>query len=321
MGRYIIRRLLWALVVVLVVTLVTFVIFYVLPSGDPALRFAGKQPTPQILAQVRANLGLNHDVAIQYLLYLKHLVFGDQYGWPGFGYSYSTGEAVAPQVWPHAEITLQLVIGAAILWMLIALPLGVISAMRPRTIFDRSTLVAGLIFISTPVFWLGLLGLWLFWATLGWLPGTGYVPFSSDPSQWFLHMLMPWVTLALGFAAVYARIIRSNMLDALGEDYVRTARAKGLSERRVITHHALRASLVPVVTLLAVDVGVLLGGTVITEEVFNLQGLGYWVLEGALNQDLPVTLAVTLIGTVAITLLSLAADITYAYLDPRVRPK
>lgn len=321
MGRYIIRRLLWALVVVLVVTLVTFVIFYVLPSGDPALRFAGKQPTPQILAQVRANLGLNHDVTIQYLLYLKHLVFGDQYGWPGFGYSYSTGEAVAPQVWPHAEITLQLVIGAAILWMLIALPLGVISAMRPRTIFDRSTLVAGLIFISTPVFWLGLLGLWLFWATLGWLPGTGYVPFSSDPSQWFLHMLMPWVTLALGFAAVYARIIRSNMLDALGEDYVRTARAKGLSERRVITHHALRASLVPVVTLLAVDVGVLLGGTVITEEVFNLQGLGYWVLEGALNQDLPVTLAVTLIGTVAITLLSLAADITYAYLDPRVRPK
>jgi peptide/nickel transport system permease protein len=321
MGRYILRRLLWTIAVVLVVTLVTFVIFYVLPSGDPALRFAGKEPTPQVLAQVRQDLGLNHNVVIQYLLYLKRLVFGDRYGWPGLGFSYSTGAAIAPQLWQRALITIQLVLGAAVLWMLIGIPIGVISAMRPRSVFDRASLLTGLVFISTPVFWLGLMLLWLFWSTLGWLPGTGYVAFTTDPVQWAAHMIMPWFTLALLFAAIYARVIRGNMLDTLGEDYIRTARAKGLSERRVITHHALRASIVPVITLLAIDVGTLIGGTVITETVFNLQGLGNWVLEGALNQDLPVTLAVTLVVTIAVSILSLFADIAYAYLDPRVRFK
>jgi peptide/nickel transport system permease protein len=321
MGRYILRRLLWTVVVVLVVTLVTFVIFYVLPSGDPALRFAGKEPTPQVLAQVRQDLGLNHNVAIQYLLYLKRLILGDHYGWPGLGFSYGTGAAIAPQLWQRAQITIQLVLGAAVLWMLIGIPVGVISAMKPRSVFDRVSLVTGLVFISTPVFWLGLMLLWLFWSTLGWLPGTGYVALTTDPAQWAAHMIMPWLTLALLFGAIYARVIRSNMLDTLGEDYIRTARAKGLSERRVITHHALRASIVPVITLLAVDVGTLIGGTIITETVFNLQGLGNWVLEGALNQDLPVTLAVTLVVTIAVSLLSLVADIAYAYLDPRVRFK
>jgi peptide/nickel transport system permease protein len=320
MGRYILRRLLWTVVVVLVVTLITFVIFYVLPSGDPALRFAGKQPTAQVLAQVRTDLGLNHTVVVQYLLYLKRLVVGDRYGWPGLGFSYGSGAAIAPQLWQRAQITIQLVLGAAVLWMLIGIPVGVFSALRPRSRFDRTSLFVGLVFISTPVFWLGLLMLWLFWSTLGWLPGTGYVAFSDDPIQWAGHMLMPWITLSLAFAAVYARIVRSNMLDTLGEDYIRTARAKGLSERRIVTHHALRASLVPIVTLLAVDIATLIGGTVIVETIFNLQGLGSWVLNGALNQDLPVTLAVTLVATIAVSILSLVADILYAYLDPRVRP-
>jgi peptide/nickel transport system permease protein len=320
MGRYILRRLLWTVVVVLVVTLITFVIFYVLPSGDPALRFAGKQPTAQVLAQVRTDLGLNHTVVVQYLLYLKRLVVGDRYGWPGLGFSYSSGAAIAPQLWQRAQITIQLVLGAAVLWMLIGIPVGVFSALRPRSRFDRTSLFVGLVFISTPVFWLGLLMLWLFWSTLGWLPGTGYVAFTIDPIQWAGHMLMPWITLSLAFAAVYARIVRSNMLDTLGEDYIRTARAKGLSERRIVTRHALRASLVPIVTLLAVDIATLIGGTVIVETIFNLQGLGSWVLNGALNQDLPVTLAVTLVATIAVSILSLVADILYAYLDPRVRP-
>lgn len=320
MGRYILRRLLWTVVVILVVTLITFVIFYVLPSGDPALRFAGKQPTAQVLAQVRTDLGLNHTVVVQYLLYLKRLVVGDRYGWPGLGFSYSSGAAIAPQLWQRAQITIQLVLGAAVLWMLIGIPVGVVSALRPRSRFDRTSLFVGLVFISTPVFWLGLLMLWLFWSTLGWLPGTGYVAFTNDPIQWAAHMLMPWITLSLAFAAVYARIVRSNMLDTLGEDYIRTARAKGLSERRIVTRHALRASLVPIVTLLAVDIATLIGGTVIVETIFNLQGLGSWVLNGALNQDLPVTLAVTLVATIAVSLLSLVADILYAYLDPRVRP-
>ncbi len=321
MVRYIIRRLLWAVIVILVVTLITFVIFYVLPSGDPALRFAGKEPTPQVLAQVRIDLGLNHNVAIQYLMYLKRLFFGDKYGWPGLGFSYSTGAAIAPQLWQRAQITIQLVLGAAVLWMLIGIPVGVISALKPRSVFDRSSLFVGLVFISTPVFWLGLLMLWLFWSTLGWLPGTGYVAFTNDPIQWAGHMLMPWIVLSLAFAAVYARIVRSNMMDTLGEDYIRTARAKGLPEHRVVIHHALRASLVPIVTLLAVDVATLIGGTVIVETVFNLQGLGSWMLNGALNEDLPVTLAVTLVAAIAVTILSLFADIIYAYLDPRVRPR
>jgi len=321
MGRYIIRRLLWTVVVILVVTLITFVIFYVLPSGDPALRFAGKEPTPQVLAQVRRDLGLNHNVAIQYLLYLKHLVLGDRYGWPGLGFSYSTGAAIAPQLWQRALITIQLVVGAAVMWILIGIPIGVYSALKPRSVFDRSSLFVGLVFISTPVFWFGLLMLWLFWDTLGWLPGTGYVAFTNNPVEWAGHMLMPWLVLALPFAAIYARIVRSNMLDTLGEDYIRTARAKGLPERRVIANHALRASVVPIVTLLAVDVAQLIGGTVVVETIFNLQGLGSWVLDGALNEDLPVTLAVTLVATVAVCILSLFADVIYAYLDPRVRPR
>ncbi len=321
MGRYILRRLLWTVVVVLVVTLITFVIFYVLPSGDPALRFAGKEPTPQVLAQVREDLGLNHNVAIQYLLYLKRLVVGDRYGWPGLGFSYSSGAAIAPQLWQRAQITIQLVLGAAVMWILIGIPVGVYSALKPRSAFDRSSLFIGLVFISTPVFWFGLLLLWVFWSTLGWLPGTGYVAFSDNPVQWAGHLFLPWLVLALPFAAVYARIVRSNMLDTLGEDYIRTARAKGLPERRVVAHHALRASVVPIVTLLAVDVATLIGGTVVVERIFNLQGLGSWVLDGALNQDLPVTLAVTLVATVAVCLLSLCADVIYAYLDPRVRPR
>jgi peptide/nickel transport system permease protein len=249
------------------------------------------------------------------------LVVGDKYGWPGLGFSYSTGGAIAPQLWERAQITLQLVVGAAVIWMLIGIPVGVYAALRPRSAFDRSSLLVGLVFISTPAFWLGLMLLWLFWATLGWLPGTGYVAFSTDPLLWAGHMLMPWLTLALAFAAIYARIIRGKMLDTLGEDYIRTARAKGLSERRVVRHHALRASLVPIVTLLAVDVATLVGGTVVVETVFNLKGLGSWALTGATNEDFPVTLAVTLVATIAVSLLSLAADVIYAYLDPRVRPE
>jgi len=321
MGRYILRRLLWTVVVILVVTLVTFVIFYVLPSGDPAVRFAGKQPTPQLIEQVRHDLGLNHNVAIQYLLYLKRLVVGDAYGWPGLGFSYSTGAAIGPELWQRAQITLQLVLGAAAIWLLIGIPVGVYAALKPRGVFDRSSLLVGLVFISTPVFWLGYLMLWLFSSALGWLPGTGYVPFTASPLDWFGHMITPWVTLALAFAAIYARIIRSNMLDTLGEDYVRTARAKGLPERRVISHHAMRSSIVPIVTLLAVDIATLIGGTVVIEQVFNLHGLGNWAIYGATTQDLPVTLAVTLVATIAVCILSLAADVIYAYLDPRVRPE
>jgi peptide/nickel transport system permease protein len=319
MGRYIVRRLIWTVLVLLIVTLITFVIFFVLPSGDPALRFAGKQPTEQTLAQVREQLGLDRNVVVQYGIYMKNLVLGDEYGWPGLGFSYTDRAPIAPELWQRAQITLQLIIGGAILWLLIGIPVGVLSALKKRSLADRAAMGAALFFVSAPVFWLGLMLLWLFWAKLDWLPGTGFVAFTTSPSQWFQHMLLPWFTLALLFAAIYARVVRGNMLDTLNEDYIRTARAKGLSERRVIGKHALRPSLVPVVTLLAIDLGTLVGGTVITENVFNLQGLGNWVLKGTLDQDLPVTLAVTVVVALCVCLLSLVADILYAYLDPRVR--
>jgi peptide/nickel transport system permease protein len=319
MGRYIVRRLIWTLLVLLVVTLITFVIFFVLPSGDPALRFAGKQPTEATLNQVREQLGLDRSLPEQYGIYLRNLILGDEYGWPGLGFSYTDRAPILPELWQRAQITIQLILGGAVLWLLIGIPVGVLSALKKRSIGDRAAMGAALFFVSAPVFWLGLMLLWIFWAKLGWLPGTGFVAFSTDPSLWLQHMLLPWFTLALLFAAVYARVVRGNMLDTLSEDYIRTARAKGLSERRVIGKHALRPSLVPVVTLLAIDLGVLVGGTVVTETVFNLQGLGSWVLKGTLDQDLPVTLAVTVVVALAVCIFSLIADILYAYLDPRVR--
>jgi peptide/nickel transport system permease protein len=319
MGRYIVRRLLWMILVIVVVTLLTFIIFFVLPSSDPAVNFAGKQPTEQIVNEVRHQLGLDHNVFVQYLIYLKHLFTGDQYGWPGFGFSYNNRDAIRDELFQRAEVTLVLIIGAAILWLAIGIPVGVISAIKRRTWVDRTLMGFALIGISAPVFWLGLISLYVFWQRLGWLPGTGYVPFSQNPGDWFTHMILPWCVLALLFAAIYARIVRGNMLDTLTEDYIRTARAKGLTERRVIGRHALRASLTPVVTLLAIDLGTLVGGALVTETVFNLQGLGSWAYEAANQNDLPVALAVTVLTAFVISFLALLVDIVYAWLDPRVR--
>jgi peptide/nickel transport system permease protein len=319
MARYIVRRLLWMILVIIAVTLLTFVIFFVLPSTDPAVAFAGKQPTDEIVAQVRHQLGLDHNVFVQYLIYLKHLFTGDQYGWPGFGFSYNNRDAIRDELFQRAQVTLVLIIGAAILWLAIGIPVGVISAIKRRTWIDRTLMGFALIGISAPVFWLGLISLYVFWQRLGWLPGTGYVPFTQNPGDWFTHMILPWCVLALLFAAIYARIVRGNMLDTLTEDYIRTARAKGLTERRVIGRHALRASLTPVVTLLAIDLGTLVGGALVTETVFNLQGLGSWAYEAANQNDLPVALAVTVLTAFVITFLALLVDIVYAWLDPRVR--
>jgi peptide/nickel transport system permease protein len=307
--------------VVIVVTFLSFVIFFLLPAGDPARRFAGRQPTPELIAEVRRQLHLDQPWPLQYLNYLKNFVLGDQYGWPGFGYSFNQSVAIRPELLDRAEVTLSLIIGGAILWLLMGIPIGVISAVKRRSLTDRVTMGVALFFVSAPVFWLGLLSLYLFWNKLDILPGTGYAAFGTSPKDWFLHMLQPWFVLALLFAAIYARLVRGNMVDTLSEDYIRTARAKGLSERRVIYRHALRSSLTPVVSLLAVDLGVLVGGTIVTEQVFNLQGLGQWVLVGTNDQDLPVTLAVTTVVAIVVSLMSLLGDIVYAYLDPRVRYK
>jgi peptide/nickel transport system permease protein len=319
MGRYVIRRLLWVVVVVLVVTMITFVIFFVMPPSDPAVRLAGKQPTPALVAEVREQLGLDQPVWKQYLLFVKRLAFGDDYGWPGLGRSYDSQVAVRDELIRRAPVSFQLALGAAVIWLVMGISIGIISALKRRTLIDRAAMGFALFGVSAPVFVLGLLGLLIFWEKLGWLPGTGYTPLSEDPADWLKHLIMPWVVLALLYAAYYARMVRGNLLETLGEDYMRTARAKGLPESKVIGKHGLRASLTPVVTLFGIDIALLLGGAVITEQVFNLPGIGSWVIQSTTAGDLPPVLGVTVMASFLVAFMSLVVDILYAWLDPRVR--
>lgn len=319
MLRYLIRRVLWMILVLFVITLITFWIFFVLPPVDPAVTFAGRAPTPETINRVREQFGLDKPLYQQYFHFVDAFVTGDRFGWPGMGYSFASKAAIRDSVLGRAWITMQLALGAAFLWLLIGIPIGIISALKRRTIVDRAAMGFALFGVSAPVFWLGLVGLYLFWNKLGWSAGTGYVPFGDDPIAWFRHFWLAWVVLALLYAAFYARLVRGNMLEVMSEDYIRTARAKGLSERRVVLKHGLRSSLTPVVTLFGLDLGGLLGGAIITESVFNIPGLGPYTVAAAFRGDLPVVLAVTLFGAVAITFFTLVVDVVYAYLDPRVR--
>jgi peptide/nickel transport system permease protein len=319
MWRYIVRRLLWVVVVLLVVTSITYVVFFVMPSTDPAVTFAGKNPTPEQIEEVRRNFGLDKPVPVQYLTFIKHVFLGDQYGWPGLGFSYSTRSPVKDQFYGRVLVTAQLAFGAALVWLAIGIPIGILSAIKRRTLTDRLSMGLALFFVAAPVFWLGLMGLWLFWFKLRWSPGTGYVAWGDSFTGWLSHMILPWVVLALLYAAFYARMTRGNLIETMGQDYIRTARVKGLSERTVIFKHGLRASLTPVVTLIGLDLGALLGGAVITETVFNLQGIGQWAVASVFQGDLPVVLAVTVVVAIAVTMMNLIVDIVYAYLDPRDR--
>jgi peptide/nickel transport system permease protein len=319
MWRYIVRRLLWVVVVLLVVTAITYVVFFVMPSTDPAVTFAGKNPTPEQIEEVRHQFGLDKPVPVQYLTFIKHVFLGDQYGWPGLGFSYSTRSPVKDQFYGRVLVTAQLAFGAALVWLAIGIPIGILSAIKRRTLTDRLSMGIALFFVAAPVFWLGLMGLWLFWFKLRWSPGTGYVAWGDSFTGWLSHMVLPWVVLALLYAAFYARMTRGNLIETMGQDYIRTARVKGLSESKVIFKHGLRASLTPVVTLIGLDLGALLGGAVITETVFNLQGIGQWAVNSVFQGDLPVVLAVTVVVAIAVTMMNLIVDIVYAYLDPRVR--
>jgi peptide/nickel transport system permease protein len=320
MGRYIIRRLLWMVLVILVVTLITFVIFYVMPPGNPAVRFAGKQPTPELIAEVEKQLGLDKSLPEQYYLFVKRLVTGDRYGKPGLGFSYDSRTPIKDEIAERFPRTLSLVLGAAVLWVVMGISIGMISALRRRSLADRLAMGFALFGISAPVFWLGLMALFLFWEKAGiGAVGTGYVDLKADPIGWFTHLLMPWFVLALLYAAFYARMTRGNLIDTMGEDFIRTARAKGLPERTVVMKHGLRASLTPVVTMFGMDVALLIGGAVITETVFNIQGLGAWAVNAVASQDLPAVIGVTLCLAFAVSFMNLIVDLLYAYLDPRVR--
>jgi peptide/nickel transport system permease protein len=319
MAAYILRRLGWALLVLLAVTLITFLIFYKLPPGDPALRFVGKQPTPESIALVRHNLGLDKPFYVQYGKFLKAIVLGDKYGWPGLGFSYDSSIPIRQKIIEKAPRTISLIVGASLLWLVGGVLIGVVSAIRRRTIVDRVAMSFALFGISAPVFWLGLMALFIFWYKLNLTAGTGYTPLSQSPEQWASHLILPWIVLALLYAAIYARMVRGNLLDAMGEDFIRTARAKGLSEHRVIFRHGLRASLAPIVTMFGLDIALLVGGAVITESVFNLDGLGFMAVDSVFRQDLPATLGVVLVATFAVVIMNLVVDIVYAFLDPRVR--
>lgn len=320
MWRYLVRRLVWLVVVLFIITGITYVIFFVMPPVNPAVLFAGKQPTPALIAEVEHEFGLDKPVWEQYALFVKHIVVGDQYGWPGLGFSFVTRAPVKSQLGSRLVVTTTLALGGAFVWLALGIPIGVISAVKQRSLIDRLAMGFALFFVSAPVFWIGLMFLWLFWFKLGVAAGTGYFgPTQYGFFTWLNHMIMPWVVLALVEAAWYARMTRAGLVDTMGEDYIRTARAKGLSETQVIIKHGLRASLVPVVTMFGMDLGQLFGGAIITETVFNLQGIGQWAVTSVFTGDLPVILAVTLVASFAITLANLIVDICYAYLDPLVR--
>ena len=316
---YIARRLVWTVVVVFVVLFLTFLVFYKLPNGDPALRFAGRSPTTQEIQEIRHRLHLDKPWYTEFGYFTWTFFKGDQFGWPGLGYSYGSFESVKSQIVQRAPRTLWLIAGAATIWLVVGVSIGVLSAVKRRTFIDRFAMGFALFGISAPVFWLGLMALYIFWRKLGWTSGTGYVPLDQGVGHWFSHLVLPWCVLALLYAAVYARMTRNNLLETLGEDYIRTARAKGLSERSVIFRHGLRASLTPIVTLFGLDIALLVGGAIITESVFNLQGLGWMAINSAQSQDLPSVIGVVVVTATAVAVMNLVVDIVYAFLDPRVR--
>jgi len=319
MGRYIIRRLLWVVLLLLIVSAVTFVIFYALPSGDPAALRAGRSPTPEQLEQIRKTLGLDKPIYEQYWLFVKGVVLHFD-----FGYSYTNSQPVRKEILERLPATASVTIGAVIIWLLVGLPVGVISAIKSRTFLDRTTMGLSLLAISAPVYWLGLMGLFFFSKDIGRVAhifdGAGtYTPFSENPGKWFSSLILPWLVLAASFAAFYARLLRSNLIDTMSQDYIRTARAKGLSERVVIWRHAVRAAITPVVTVLGLDIGILLGGSILVETVFNIPGIGRYAYEGIINSDLPVIQGTVLFGAFFIVVANLVVDIIYGMLDPRVR--
>jgi peptide/nickel transport system permease protein len=318
MGRYIIRRLLWVIVLLIVVSAVTFLIFYLLPSADPAVIRAGRSPNPQLIAQIRHSLGLDKPVYVQYWRYMKAVVLHFD-----FGYSYQNSQPVRKEIFQRLPATISLTVGAVFIWLLIGLPIGIISAVRSRSVLDRTTMGGALLAISAPVYWLGLVGLYLFANDIGVVKifdGSGtYAGLTANPTRWFGSLLLPWMVLAASFAAFYARLLRSNLIEVMSEDYIRTARAKGLSEPRVVLRHGVRSAITPIITILGLDIGTLLGGAILTEIVFNIPGIGRLAYDGIINADLPVIQGTVLFGAFFIVIANLVVDIVYALVDPRVR--
>jgi len=329
MAGYLVRRLLGAILLLVITSMVTFAIFFVVPrmAGQTvdqlAAQYVGKDPSQAEIEATKVKLGLDQPVTVQYGRFVKGLVAGRDFSFgpdtehcppPCFGYSFKTQRPVWPDLVDRVPVTASLALGASILWLSTGVAIGVLSALRKGSFFDRGAMVIALAGVSLPIFFTGLLSLALFRPT-----GVNYVPFMESPAGWASNLLLPWITLAFLYAALYARLTRAGMLETMGEDFIRTARAKGLPERKVVTRHALRGTLTPIITIFGLDIGLLLGGAVLTESTYSLPGIGRYAIDAINNNDLPQVLGVTMLAAFFVVIASLLVDLAYLIADPRVR--
>jgi peptide/nickel transport system permease protein len=320
-ATFIIRRLLWLVVVLFAISILVFLIFFATPGVDPARQMAGRNPTAATIKNIKHEFGLDRPLPVRYGLMMKHIFISRDL------ISYGSHTKVIPEILAAAPVTLSLVFGAAVIWIVFSILIGVAATVFRGTIIDPLLMILALIGISIPVFWLGEMvnlvtqsrahGFFLF----SWVPPLGYTPLTQDPVKWFEGLIFPWLTLSVLYIGFYARVLRANLIETENEDYVRTARAKGLSERRVLMRHTLRTSLITFVSLFGLDFGVLVGGgALLTEVVFGLPGIGLLTYNALTSLDLPIIMTTVIYGAFFITLASALVDLVYAWLDPRVRP-
>jgi len=313
MGRFIVRRLVQTVVVLFAISVVTFLIFEAIPNGDPAQRLAGRTSTPETIAAIRHTWGFDRPIYDQYLLTMKNVFTGKVI-------SYSQQVNVDDQIAQGLPATLSLAIGAGIIWLVLGVLLGLVSAAKAGGFVDRGLTALAMIGVSTPVFLLGALLLYVLAYKLALFPNGAYVSLSADPAQWLYHMILPWAALSALFIGFYSRVMRSNVLDTLGEDYVRTARAKGISGTRVLFRHVVRNSLIPIVALWGLDFAAVIGGgAILTESVFNLHGVGQYAAQSIGQLDVPPVLVIVMFGSFFVVVLSAVSDILIALLDPRIK--
>ena len=334
MVTFIVRRLIATVFLLIIVSMITFAIFFLVPrlagqtTYDLAAQYVGRSPSPSAVHAIERQLGLDVPLPVQYWRFLKGIVLGRHFDSgttsaycppPCFGYSFKNQQPVWPLMVTALPVTVSLAIGAAILWLVGGVTIGVISALKRGTLFDRFSMGIALAGVSLPIFFTGLLSLALFSYRWPIFPNVHFVPFTQNPFLWARNLVLPWVTLAFLYAALYARLTRAGMLETMSEDYIRTARAKGLQERTVIVKHGLRAALTPIITIFGMDLGALLGGAILTEVTFSLPGLGQFTILAINTQDLPEILGVTMLAAFFIVIANLVVDVLYAVVDPRVR--
>jgi peptide/nickel transport system permease protein len=317
MIKLILKRLASAVVLLWIISMAVFALFFIAPH-NVAQKIAGRQATPLTVELVTRRLGLNRPILDQYGSFAWHLLHGN------LGYSYYNSEPVVSLIGTRIGVTISLTLGGAVLWLLLGITTGVLAATHPRSLIDKGATFFAVFFYSMPTFLLGLILLYFLFfrlhlAGVPIFPGSGYVPIFSNPASWAQHLILPWIAVALTTAATYTRLTRAGMLEVLGEDYIRTARAKGVSENRITYRHALRAALTSVVTQLGIDIGVLLGGAVVTENIFGLPGLGQLAVQSVTQQDLPVIIGIVMLAAAFVVVCNFAVDLFYAVLDPRVR--